>query len=171
MAVKQRRAVMKPSNSFYRRFYWLAEPGQVSPPAPSPVSVFLKSEAATSALYMQQHHCIRLTRAPSGKNPQDSEVERIYSRLRATFLVLKGSQNDYLASAGLASDGSETKKSSDETFQQLLQTLLLAGRAWPSEVHQLASRRPLSSENPWSYARPGILRAVEVIETRLWTKR
>ena len=132
MAVKQRRAVMKPSNSFYRRFYWLAEPGQVSPPAPSPVSVFLKSEAATSALYMQQHHCIRLTRAPSGKNPQDSEVERIYSRLRATFLVLKGSQNDYLASAGLASDGSETKKSSDETFQQLLQTLLLAGRAWPS---------------------------------------
>ena len=35
---------------------------------------------------------IHLTRAPCRKNPQDSEVERIYSRLRATFLVLKGSQ-------------------------------------------------------------------------------
>ena len=42
-----------------------------------------------------------------------------------------------------------------DAFQQLLQPLLLAGRAWPSEVHQRAIRRRLSSENHWSYARPG----------------
>ena len=38
-----------------------------------------------------------------------------------------------------------TKKSNDATSQQLLQPLLLAGRAW---------RRPLSSETLWPYARP-----------------
>ena len=41
-----------------------------------------------------------------------------------------------------------TKKSNDATSQQLLQPLLLAGRAW---------RRPLSSETLWPYARPEIV--------------
>ena len=67
----------------------------MTPPYPMEISAEFPLISSThydlQRLTSKKHH-IRLTRAPNGKNPQDSEVERIYSHARATLLVSKGSQ-------------------------------------------------------------------------------